>query len=307
VVLERQGDAIRFHPTLLEFSRYYRFEPRPVAIARGNEKGRVERAVRYLRDGFFAGREFINLEDLNAQAMAWCREVAAARRCPGQPSVSVQEAFAEESPRLLRLPDNPFPVIERLAVTAGKTPYVRFDLNDYSIPHSHVRRPLTLLADLDEVRIVDGQKILACHKRSFDKGAQIEDLGHVEALVAEKHAARHDRATDHLAQVAPSSQALLVRAAERGHNLGAITATLMQLLARDGGAELEAAIAEALEGNAPPHPHTVRLTLERRREQRQELPPVALDLPEHVKAKDTPVHPHALHTYDELKGQSDEE
>ena len=37
-VLERQGDAIRFHPTLLEFAAHYRFEPRPVAVARGNEK-----------------------------------------------------------------------------------------------------------------------------------------------------------------------------------------------------------------------------------------------------------------------------
>lgn len=42
-VLERRGDAIRFHPTLLELSARYRFEPRPVAPARGNEKGRVER------------------------------------------------------------------------------------------------------------------------------------------------------------------------------------------------------------------------------------------------------------------------
>jgi len=38
VVLERSGDAIRFHPTLLEFAGHYRFEPRPVAVARGNEK-----------------------------------------------------------------------------------------------------------------------------------------------------------------------------------------------------------------------------------------------------------------------------
>lgn len=306
VVLERQGDAIRFNPTLLEFAGHYRFEPRPVAVARGNEKGRVERAIRYVRDGFFAGREFVDLDDLNAQAKAWCRDVAAARRCPGHPHLSVQEAFAEEAPRLLSLPDNPFLVIERRAVTAGKTPYVRFDLNDYSIPHTHVRRPLTLLADLDELRIVDRQQVLACHKRSFDKGAQIEDLSHIEALVTHKHAARRHRATDHLAQVAPSSQALLVGAAERGDNLGAITATLMQLLARYGGAELEAAISEALARNAP-HPNAVRLTLERRREQRRELPPIALNLPEHVKAKDAPVRPHALDTYDQLKEQADEE
>ena len=72
VVLERRGDAIRFHPTLLGFAGQYRYEPRPVAIARGNEKGRVERAIRYVRDGFFAARTFKDLDDLNAQADAWC-------------------------------------------------------------------------------------------------------------------------------------------------------------------------------------------------------------------------------------------
>ena len=49
-VLERQMDAIRFHPTLLAFAAHHRFEPRPVAPARGNQKGRVERAIRYARD-----------------------------------------------------------------------------------------------------------------------------------------------------------------------------------------------------------------------------------------------------------------
>ena len=65
-VLERLGDAIRFHPTLLELAAHYRFEPRPVAVARGNEKGRVERSIRYIRDNFFAARTFTDLDDLNA-------------------------------------------------------------------------------------------------------------------------------------------------------------------------------------------------------------------------------------------------
>jgi hypothetical protein len=50
--LERQGDAFRFHPTLLEFAAHYHYEPRPVAVACGNEEGRVERAIRYVRDSF---------------------------------------------------------------------------------------------------------------------------------------------------------------------------------------------------------------------------------------------------------------
>jgi transposase len=70
-VLERRGDAIRFHPTLLSLAGHYRFEPRPVAVARGNEKGRVERAIRYMRTSFFAAREWTVLATLNAEAEAW--------------------------------------------------------------------------------------------------------------------------------------------------------------------------------------------------------------------------------------------
>ena len=306
VVLERQGDAIRFHPILLQFAAHYRFEARPVAIARGNEKGRVERAVRFARDAFFAGRSFADLADLNAQADAWCRGMAADRRCPGDNSKTVREAFAEEAPRLLTLPDNPYPVFERKGVCADKAPYVRFDLNDYSIPHTHVRRMLTLVADLEQVRIFDGQYVIACHPRSFDKGAQVEDPAHIAALVAEKHAARRHRATDRLVSAAPAVETLLVRAAEHGHNLGSITSRLMQLLSRYGAAELEAATTEALAGDVP-HPNAVRLILERRRQERHEPPPIAVILPEHVRAKDRPVTAHSLDTYDKLQETPDEE
>jgi transposase len=81
-VLERRDDAIRFHPTLLKLAAHYHFQPRPVAPARGNEKGRVERAIRYVRDAFFAARTFADLDDLNAQALAWCEGEAADRLCP---------------------------------------------------------------------------------------------------------------------------------------------------------------------------------------------------------------------------------
>ena len=49
------------------------------------------------------------------------------RPCPEQNSLSVREAFAAEAQLLLKLPDNAYPLLERVAVTASKTPYVRFD------------------------------------------------------------------------------------------------------------------------------------------------------------------------------------
>jgi transposase len=304
-VLERRHDAIRFHPTLLAFAGHYRYEPRPVAICRGNEKGRVERAIRFVRDAFFAAREFADLDALNAQALAWCHGEAADRRCPDDTRLSVRDAFIIEAPRFISLPDNAYPTIERVEVSVGKTPYVRFDKNDYSIPHTHVKRVLTVLAEPNFVRIVDGAQLLACHQRCYDKGEQIEVAAHIEALVSEKRAARHHRATDRLTRAVPASQTLLVNAAARGDKLGCIINDLTQLLDRFGAAELDAAIRDALDRGVP-HPNAVRVALECRREARQKAPPVAIDLPQHVKARDTIVEPHRLDAYDQLKESTNE-
>ena len=173
----------------------------------------MERAIRYVRDAFFAARNFTDLDDLNAQADAWCNGPAADRRCPDEPERTVRQVFADEAPRLLALPDNPAPLLERVSVSVGKTPYVRFDLNDYTVPHTHVRRILTVLADPHEVRIADGADILARHPRSYDKGAQIEEPAHIQGLLDDKRAARQHSANDRLAQAAPASQTLLMRAA----------------------------------------------------------------------------------------------
>jgi hypothetical protein len=169
-----------------------------------------------------------------------------------------------------------------------------------------VRRTLTVRADPGRVRILDGTDLLATHERSYDRGAQIEIAAHLDALVASKREARHHRGLDHLAHAAPASRTLMLRAAERGANLGNITAQLLRLLDRYGAAELQAAIEETLASDAAPHQNPVRLALERRREARQAPPPVTISLPEHVRNKDTLVTPHRLDIYDQLNGAHDE-
>ena len=305
-VLQRQADAIRFHPTLLAFAGHYRYEPRPVAVARGNEKGRIERAIRYARESFFAARQFRDLDDLNAQAEQWCTGQAADRPCPEDTSISVREAFGREQSNLLAVPDTAYPTDECVVVKVGKTPYVRFDLNDYSIPHTHVRRTLTVVADLRQVRVLDGAQLLTSHTRSFDRDEQIEVSAHIEALIEHKRQARRHRGTDRLAKAAAASQILLTRAAARGDNLGTITASLLRLLDRYGAVELQAAIQEALAHDVP-HPNAVRLALERRREELHLPPPVAVSLPQHVQQRDNPIRPHGLDGYDELSKENDDE
>ena len=305
-VLERQGDAIRFNPALLAFAAHYRFEPRPVAVARGNEKGRVERAIRYVRDSFFAARKFADLAELNAQARTWVAGAAADRRWPEDSRLSVRQAFEVERGLLLALPHHEFALGERVAVSAGKTPYVRFDLNDYSVPHTHVRRTLAVLADESAVRILDGATELARHARNWDSHAQIEDDAHVQRLVEHKRAARTHRACDRLAQAVPASPVLLQRAGARGDNIGSISAALLRLLERWGAAALQAAVTEALERGVP-HPNAVRLALERAREAAGQPPPVTLVLPEHVRRRDAPVRPHDLGSYDRPERPHDDD
>lgn len=298
-VLERQGDAIRFHPTLLEFSGHYRYEPRPVAVARGNEKGRVERAIRYIRDNFWPARTFVDLADLNRQAEAWCLGQADDRPCPQDKTLTVREAFAQEQPRLLALPANPYVTSERKEVTVGKTPYVRFDLNDYSVPHTQVRKTLTVVADPERVRILDGAEVVALHPRSYDKGCQIEDPVHIAKLVERKGQAHAQRGMSRLTQAVPASAELLAQAAERGEGLGGITSSLLRLVERYGAAEVQAAVLTALSRGVP-HPHAVRLALEVQREARNQPPPVAVCMPRHVAERDTVVRPHQLNSYDQL-------
>lgn len=305
-VLERKGDAIHFNPMLLELSAHYRYEPRPVAVARGNEKGRVERAIRYIRSSFFAAREYRDLDDLNQQALDWCLGTAAERRCPEDETLSVAEAFAAEKPSLIELPQDPFVTDERLEVSVGKTPYVRFDLNDYSIPATHTRRVLTVMASIATVRIFDGQELLAQHTRCWDRRQAIEDPAHIAALAEWKQKAHAHRGLDRLHHAAPSSRKLFTVLAEQGKNLGGATIALLKQLELVGAVELEAALAEVVQRGAP-HLAGVHHVLERRRYERGAPPPVGRHLPDDDRVHGPIVTPHSLSDYDEIGKDNDDD
>lgn len=305
-VLERRGDAIRFNPTLLEFASHYRFEPRPVAVARGNEKGRVERTIRYVRDNFFPARKWEDVDDLNRQAIEWCENNASNRPCREDTSKTVREVFLLEQPALIQLPGDVYPTHERIEIKIGKTPYARFDLNDYSVPHTHARKSVTVCATHNAISIIDGTTTVAKHQRCYDKGRQIEDPSHIEALVALKKKSRQHRGQDRLIKSIPQCSTFLIEAAKRGYNLKHVVTQLLQLLDGYGVCELEEAVACALKQGVP-HPNTVRISLERQREGRDILPPIVLKFTDDKRIRDLVVRPHELKSYDQLHTEMQEE
>jgi hypothetical protein len=305
VVLERVGDVIRFNPRFLEFAGHYHFAPRPVARARGNEKGRVERAIRYLRDSFFAARTFHSLEDLNAQLDDWIARVAHARLVPGDADKrTVAAALAEERPRLLPLPVHPFDCDAVHTLRSGKTPYLRFDGNDYSIPHSRIRKPLILVASDRLVRVLDGDDEVASHERSWERGRQIEDPHHLDALADDKRHAREHRGRNRLMAACPSAQRFLENVALHGGHLGGTTRRLLGLLDTHGPTELDVALVEAHRRGAFTA-QSVAHILDQRRRARKAVVPLPVVLPDDPRVRDLRVPTRPLSDYDALARSGD--
>ena len=298
-VLERQGSAIRFHPRLLELAGHYHFAPRPCTPGRANEKGKIERQIQYLRHAFFAARTFADVDDLNAQFRRWRDDIAHQRPHPEARDQTVAQVLAQEQPRLLPLPAHPFATDVMRTVASGKTPYVRFDRNSYSIPHTHVRRPLTLLASATTVRVIAGTEEIARHARSYDTGQTIEQAAHVAGLVAATRQVNPSSARDRLRLAVPAIATLLDRLAARGESLRVHTARLLALLDDYGPHELGAAVARALERDAL-GAGAIAHILDTRRRQRGQKPPIPLVLPDRPGVRDLEVTPHRLETYDEL-------
>ena len=259
----------------------------------------MEKFIAFLRHAFFAARAFSSVADLNAQLTRWIADVAHTRPVPTRRAQRVVDALAEEQPRLLPLPEHPLSCDLLRAVSSGKTPYLRFDGNDYSIPHTLIRRPLTLVASEEVVRILDGTTEVARHPRSYDRGRRIEDDTHLAALVAEKRRAHELRGRDRLRHACPPAEAFLEALAVRGHPLANETTRLLRLLDQVGAAALDAALAEAL-GRGAISAASVAHVLEQRRRARRQPPLLDPVLPADPRVRDLRVTPHAPAMYDRL-------
>jgi transposase len=299
VVLERVGEHVRFHPRILDLAGHYHFAPKPCAPYRGNEKGKVERAIQYLRHSFFAARRFASIADLNAQLAEWTARVAFARPRPQDPDRrSVRDAYEQEKQRLLSLPEHRFVAEHVKPIASGKTPYVHFDLNDYSIPAAFVRRPLTLAASETHVRLLDGTTEVARHLRSYDRGRKIEIRAHLEALATEKLRAAELRGRDRLTMACPRASSLLEQVALRGGHLGGTTSRLLRLLERYDPRSVDLAIGEALARGAA-SAEAVAHVLDQRRRAENAPPLVEVVLPDDPRIRDLHVTPHSLASYDD--------
>jgi transposase len=162
VLGEADDQGIAYNRKLLDLAAHYRFLPKACPPYRAKTKGKVERPFRYVREDFFLGGSFRNLDDLNAQFRHWLDTVANPRRHATTGRI-VLKHFGEEQPYLKALPSTPFNVVLTLDRRVTREGMVSVGGNLYSVPDCTRRRVVEVHALANEIRILEDDKLIAVH------------------------------------------------------------------------------------------------------------------------------------------------
>ena len=265
VVLSRMGSAIQFNPKFMEFAGVYLFEPVPCNVARGNEKGKVENGVKYVRSSFLAGRTPL-WPRIQEEACAW-RDGTANVRIHGTTRERPMDRFEREKLLLRALPVHPYDADIVRSLKATSQALISFDGNVYSVPYTWAYHAVLLKASKEEVRIFNPAKagqILAVHRRCFERGLAIEDPKHYEGLIAEKKKAFASKLKDQFLNLGELARnyldGLIVSELHLHHHI----AQIMECVRLYGKTEVLQALDHALRHKAYGAPYLKNIILQQR-------------------------------------------
>jgi transposase len=184
------GQSARFHPRYLDFAAHYGFQPVACTVKRGNEKGRVESGVGYVKKNFLHGLEVPGLTAVNAAARQWMDEVANVR-IHGETHRKPTDLFALERPHLRPLALVPYDCAVIRPAAANGCCRVVLDTNHYTVPPLYASQKLSLKIYPDQLLVYYREKLIATHPRSYDRRQDIQNPDHLHQLLTQRQKARH--------------------------------------------------------------------------------------------------------------------
>lgn len=206
-VLQRlAGVSPVFNPKYLDFSRHWGFEISACNVRSGNEKGRVENGVGYVKKNFLAGLELTDLAAVQAAGTLWMNTVANVRLHESTRERPI-DRFAQERTVLKPLNPNGFDLARIVRVRANKQFRVALEANHYSVPAKYANQHVILKAYDDRLCIYADDKLIARHVRSMDRHQDIEDPQHPKELLEQRHTAREQRLLVQFLAISPRAQA----------------------------------------------------------------------------------------------------
>jgi transposase len=179
----------RFNPRYLDFAAHYGFTPVACQVRKGNEKGRVENGVGYVKKNFLNGLDIPSLSALNPAARQWMDTVANVR-LHGETHCKPLERFAQEKPLLGPLPARPYDCAVLRPTSANGCCRVVHDTNRYTVPYLYASQKLTLKIYPEELLLYHHEKLIATHLRSYDRRQDVRNPDHIQALLVHRHHAR---------------------------------------------------------------------------------------------------------------------
>src|SRR5579863_10170052 len=247
-VAEHDGRLVRFLPRFLGFAREYNFYPHACNPASGWEKGKVERAIGYLRQNFWPLREFTDLLDVNRQVRQWLTEVAN-QRLHRETRERPIERFQPEAFR--PLPIIPYDYRDTTEALVHKDLRLAFDGNRYCVHQRYVGRRLTVKADSGSVTIYDRVEEVVSYPRSWRRGQTFGADRFEKILAEDRPAARRSQAQqrllDSLDGLCSRSlvEAYLRDMADTDRSLGRQISELLELIRQYGPEDVSGAIEKA--------------------------------------------------------------
>jgi hypothetical protein len=299
VVVERLGQSIRYHDSLIEFCQYWLFQPSVCAPYQPQAKGRVERSIRYFRGAFFEGRPLSDIQTLNEEAILWCEVEARSRNWPEDPSRSVAAAFADEQKVLLPLPEMVPSLPRKLNLKPDRYGFLHFDRNQYSVPATAASILLTLWIYEHEIVVVAGKDQIARHPRCFDTGQKIEIKAHRDEINAYRNKPRISHYIARLSEDLPELQALMRQWIEFHLDTKALVTFLSKARDLHGPDLINKVVHRALVDRAS-RVEDLGLYLYEHLQVADSNPTLSLRLPENPDVRDLSIKSHDLNTYDEL-------
>jgi len=239
VVIERSPE-LKFNAQFLDFARHFGFSIHLCNPYRANEKGRIERALRDLRD-FLRVNTFQDLKDLNTRVRLW--RIERNQRIHRSTQKAPLEALKEE--KLKGLPAIPYRPYRIVLATVNKTGFVEFETNRYSVPSSYAERACEIFAYPDHIEVMIKGNRIALHRRSFNRKEKIEDPTHRETLLRMTPRFKSQRIYQLMDQMDPALHQFLQETGQKGQNPLDIAYDFFKLLKHASKAMLLSAVREA--------------------------------------------------------------
>jgi len=212
------GQDIVFNPKYQDFANHHGFTIKACGVRKGNEKGRVENGVGYVKKNFLNGIELSNFEALNPAIKSWMDDIANVR-IHGETRQKPESLLAEDIAAMQPLPAHEYDIARIKSVRSTKLFRISLDTNRYSVPAEYASHPLTLKIYPRRICIYYQEKLIARHVRSFDRYQDIDDPDHPKELLAQRRRASEQKLLQRFIALTPKAGAYYQKLEQKRFNV----------------------------------------------------------------------------------------